>query len=74
MGDDVFFAGVAGHLHGLVEHHGQPRGLGTGGFDSDGLPRAVQLVGRTHDEATILRVAAQVERARPWADRRRGLS
>ncbi len=36
----------------------------------DGLPLAVQLVGRPADEATLLSLAAQLEAARPWADRR----
>jgi amidase len=35
----------------------------------DGLPMAVQLIGRPEDEATLLSVAAQLEAARPWADR-----
>jgi amidase len=35
-----------------------------------GLPVGVQLIGRPADEATLLRVSAQVERARPWAQRR----
>jgi amidase len=35
-----------------------------------GLPVGVQLIGRPADEATLLRVSAQVERARPWAHRR----
>lgn len=49
---------------------GNPAASVPSGFGSDGLPLAVQLVGRPHDEATILTVAAQLERARPWADRR----
>ena len=40
------------------------------GFTDDGLPMAVQLVGRPDDEATLLSLAAQIEAERPWADRR----
>jgi amidase len=36
----------------------------------DGLPTAVQIAGRPADEATLLSLAAQLETARPWADRR----
>ena len=49
---------------------GNPAASIPAGFDPDGLPLSVQLVGRPHDEPTILQVAAQVEEARPWADRR----
>jgi amidase len=47
---------------------GQPAASVPAGFDSDGLPLAVQLCARPGDEATLLRVAAQLEAARPWAD------
>ena len=36
----------------------------------EGLPLAVQLVARFGDEATLFRLAAQLEAARPWFDRR----
>jgi amidase len=36
------------------------------GIAADGLPTAVQLVGRTDDEATLLSLSAQLEQARPW--------
>ncbi|MGI8920247.1 MAG: amidase [Solirubrobacteraceae bacterium] len=35
----------------------------------DGLPTAVQLVGRPVSEDTLLALAAQLEAANPWADR-----
>jgi amidase len=36
------------------------------GIADDGLPVAVQLVGRTDDEATLFSLSAQLEQARPW--------
>jgi amidase len=37
---------------------------------ADGLPLGIQLVGRLGDEATLLRLAAQLEDALPWHHRR----
>lgn len=39
-------------------------------WSAEGLPMGVQLVGRNNDEATLIRVAAQLERAQPWIERK----
>jgi amidase len=49
---------------------GQPACSVPAGFTTDGLPRSVQLVGRPHDEATLVALAAQIEAARPWTHHR----
>jgi amidase len=49
---------------------GQPAVSVPAGFDRDGVPLAVQLCGRAGDEVTLLRLAAQIEHARPWAQSR----
>lgn len=53
---------------------GQPACSLPAGFGEGGLPRAVQLVGRPEDEATLLGLSAQIERARPWAAARPALA
>ncbi len=62
---------VAGMVpyNGVWNVTGQPAASIPAGFGADGLPRAVQLVGRAGDETTILALAAQLERERPWAER-----
>jgi Asp-tRNA(Asn)/Glu-tRNA(Gln) amidotransferase A subunit family amidase len=49
---------------GQVETAGAPRGL----------PLAIQLVARFGDEATLFRLSAQIEAARPWVARKPALA
>ncbi len=49
---------------------GQPAITVPAGIGSDGLPLSVQLVGRHGEEATLYALAAELESAAPWADRR----
>jgi amidase len=39
----------------------------------DGLPTGIQFVGRPAGESELLSLAAQLEAAQPWADRRPSL-
>jgi amidase len=49
---------------------GQPAAAVPWALGRTGVPLSVQLVGRPHDEATLLALSAQIEAARPWAHRR----
>ena len=51
-------------------HLGNPAMSVPAGFAADGMPLAVQIIGRPNDEATLLSLAAQLESERPWADKR----
>jgi amidase len=42
-------------------------------WNAASVPIGVQLAGRFGDEATLLRLAAQLEAARPWRERRPGV-
>jgi Asp-tRNA(Asn)/Glu-tRNA(Gln) amidotransferase A subunit family amidase len=52
---------------------GQPAISVPCGFTADGLPVGLQIVGRWHADATVLRAAAAFEALQPWADRRPSL-
>jgi len=51
-------------------HLGNPAMSVPMGFAADGMPLAVQVIGRPGEEATLLSLAAQIEAERPWADAR----
>ncbi len=56
--------------YGIWNAIGQPATSVPAGFDELGAPTAVQFGGRPGDEVTLLRLAAQIEAARPWAQHR----
>jgi amidase len=49
---------------------GQPSMSVPLGMSGDGLPIGMMFTGRMSDEATLYRLAAQLEQARPWIERR----
>ncbi|MCE0764968.1 amidase [Pseudonocardia kujensis] len=48
---------------------GQPAISVPAGQTTQGLPVGLQIVGRRHEDATVLALAAAFERLQPWADR-----
>jgi len=55
-------------------HLGNPAMSVPTGFADDGMPLAVQIIGRPGAEATLLSLAAQIESERPWANARPPIS
>jgi amidase len=55
-------------------HLGNPAMSVPVGFSPQGMPLAVQIIGRPGDEGTLLSLAAQIEAERPWADARPPIS
>jgi aspartyl-tRNA(Asn)/glutamyl-tRNA(Gln) amidotransferase subunit A len=49
---------------------GQPAATVPCGFDHQGLPVGLQIVGRWRDDVTVLRASAAFEAARPWQHNR----
>ena len=49
---------------------GQPAASVPCGFDHNGLPVGLQIVGRWRDDVTVLRASAAFETLAPWADKR----
>ncbi|MFL5847085.1 MAG: amidase [Solirubrobacteraceae bacterium] len=64
--------GVAGHVpyNPIFNATGQPAAAVPSGFSGGGLPLSVQLVGPMGADARLVALAAQIEAAQPWADRR----
>lgn len=55
-------------------HLGNPAMSVPLGFAADGLPLAVQVIGRPGGEATLLSLAGQLEAERPWVEERPPIS
>jgi amidase len=55
-------------------HLGNPAMSVPMGFAADGMPLAVQVIGRPGEESTLLSLAAQMEAERPWTPARPPIS
>ena len=72
--NEFFMAGTFTPFTSIWNTTGQPAVSLPLAWDDAGLPVGVQVVGRPADEATLIRLSAQLEEAGPWRDRRPPLS
>ena len=49
-----------------INYTGNPAASIPAGFTGDNLPIGMQIIGRRHDDETVLAVSAAFERTRPW--------
>lgn len=71
IGDFMVAIGRYAAYTGVQNMSGQPAMSVPAGLDpASGMPRAVHFAARFGDEALLLRLAAQIEDARPWQDLR----
>jgi amidase len=55
-------------------HLGNPAMSIPFGLGADGMPLAIQIIGRPESEPLLVSLAAQIEAERPWADLRPPIS
>jgi amidase len=67
--NDFFMAGTFAPFTSIWNTTGQPAVSVPLAWDQQELPVGVQIVGRPAEEATLIRLSAQLEEARPWRDR-----
>ena len=49
---------------------GQPAASVPCGFDAQGLPVGLHVIGRAYEDSLVLRACARVRAAQPWAEKR----
>ena len=77
MGDDLeaYFDTLFSHMPATAQYNmtGQPAASVPLYWNDAGLPIGVQFAGRFGDEATLFKLSAPLEQARPWAERKPAL-